>query len=113
MQSAEVIQRLRESKRQQDESDRTEAKSCGAEWAQQHADFNTLKRLAIWEEKRTVYSGVSEACIIIADSFEGGDTGAVDEMWEEAANTSEPSDEFVEWFVEGALEVFREVEQAL
>jgi len=118
-----TIERLRAQKTRADDEAKVEGHASGRKWAMELADYPELERLSKWRtdaEKSWSegYDPTSEAGLLwdVTCAIFGDDRPAEGDMlafWQRATGYPEPSDKMVEAFVEGALEVFDEVEDKL
>lgn len=124
----DVINRLRASKRRSGDADYAEGMGHGRRWAMEDAEAAELERLARlrgelrgdWEavfdmEHDSAYDPSEWFCFAIRPDDES-DRAAAAEFWESAVDRKPPRGEtpsFVRGFAEGALEVWREVEDEL
>jgi hypothetical protein len=109
----DVVQRLRASKMQ----DLKAAKQLGRTWAMQTASFSELKALAHFEftgEPMAPYRWLDLMFMAAKqwdDDQQGRPDDEVDTWWcEEVEGPSSPSDDTLEGFIEGAKEVWVQVE---
>jgi len=124
-----VIERLRASKRETESADFESGLTAGREWGMKSAEFKELERLSDFcrESKGGVegwlelfditHTNAASLAERVCSVVQGDDECAcsdVDEFWEDIA--SETDREPAEWlrgFTEGAVAVFREVEDQL
>jgi len=106
----EVIERLRKSKEKKSNQDRIDGHAAGRKWAMSRAEYDELEHLRGWEQQYQVEDLAWDVAVAIAgDSDEARNRN----LWKEQVGIPSPSDAFVEAFVEGALEIFEEVDSAL
>jgi hypothetical protein len=123
-QNGRVVDRLKKSKEVYIDRMTELGHQYGREWAEDGAEYEQLMRLSEWNNLRDKnnefhYHGLH--CILTQGNIETetADTfwGAVDNFWEDVLredNTSLADDStFLEAFIEGALEVWNQVEDKL
>lgn len=112
-----VVSRLRQSKNENEASDRNRGYRAGKDWAEDEAEYVDLHRLA---EAATAARdidrvlGDNDAASNFIHIVAGDEDGARDyyeEFWLQVAGTPSPSNAFVYAFAEAALEVFEEFER--
>jgi hypothetical protein len=102
----EVIERLRKSKENKSNQDRIRGHAAGRNWAMSRAEYDELERLSEFEFQYETEDLAWDVAIAIAGDV---DQARDRNLWEEQVGIPNPSDAFVEAFVEGAGEVFDEV----
>ena len=107
----DLVERLRASKNAHLESEQVVGKEAGRTWATNSAEYQELARLVAvpfdaWNDNDLSYN-VGKGITGANDDNEG--YSEINDFWELRAGTCEPSDEFVEGFCDGALEVWNEV----
>jgi hypothetical protein len=101
-----AIERLRASKEEDAQTDRTEGHAAGRKWAETDASYKELKRLS----DQDALDGMDA----LKEAVDPNDHLTNDELLEFAfGGTEEPSEEYVEAFVQGARKFFAEVQDKI
>jgi hypothetical protein len=114
--SVEAIARLRASEEREADQDKAVGHEQGRLWAEEDAEVSDLRRLKAANERRDIPPWHDEdpgtALLAFLDPEREWDDHYRASFWADRAGTDSPSLTFVEFFVQGALEVFREYEKA-
>ena len=128
---ADVVERLRASKRKSDNEEYQAGHKEGREWAEGHAEAAELERLKAlrdqYEREPTYnwewfFSGEGQSQFSVGQTLyfainpvaeEDRDYSAAGEFWESVASTDDPDSEFVRGFADGAIDLWIEVQDQL
>ncbi len=102
-----AIERLRASKQEAEPQDKTEGKQAGREWAEEKAEHAELRRISEIPDGGFYFANL-RAAIDLEHNLTNEEI--VKYMF---GNDAEPTDEYIEGFIEGAQEFFAEVRNQL
>jgi hypothetical protein len=109
----QVIERLRASKARTEERSRESGKECGKTWAQQAAEYDELKQIAGYAKINVAPAPMDlNALQTLIDPEREMDRYQWHDFWQTHGD-GDPNDAFAEGFIEGAAEVFDEIEDQL
>ena len=109
----QVIERLRASKARVDRRSRESGRECGKRWAGQAAEYDELKRVADWTRMQgAVIPFTVEAFKQLIDPMQKMDRYAWHNFWLKHGE-GDVNDTFAEGFINGAAEIFSEIENQL
>lgn len=121
----DVVQRLRASKMASDSDTRKAGREAGREWAANEAAAEELQRLQACFDREQHHDRVfivpdgnafcgAECLVFVIRPELGNDRQDAADFWESALGDQDtPTDEFVQGFAEGALQLWAEVEAQL
>lgn len=122
----DVVARLLATREESVERDEAEGKKLGRSWAMKTATMKELEALEDWAKIKWNNRVIPEACGELAtlymnivgwnDEKDGQpDTAVVEEWWRHEVNGRgyEPSEAMLDGFMEGVIEIWREVQQRL
>jgi len=108
-----TIERLRASKAQSSKRDELQGKADGRRWAENHAEYDELRRVA--EINDTEFQSGSDPIEVLYQAIDPDRELTVGEFREHCFGDERAtvSDEYVEAFIEGAQELFSEIADQL
>lgn len=104
--------RLRASQEASTEEEIADGTACGRTWALKLAGYRELRRVVRLADDETLFDGQADASWLVARAAcndERLSARDLREFWEHVGDSPEPSDSFVEGFLDGAVEVFEKL----
>lgn len=110
-----VVLRLKKSKEEYEQEVAKQARELGQSWGAQHASFKHLKQLDRLHGEGMAFSGWHQFCQILGIDADYGARAAAQDIADDADEFVAQAEEdgFMDEFVEGALQVFHEVQDKL
>src|SRR6266496_564284 len=105
-----VIERLRKSKDQFTNAESVSGHTVGRDWAMRRASYRELERFAawVWHEEDVESNGWAWRAFAEISEEDPPSARDAEEFWSRLCDQGSPSDTFVQSFIEGAEEVYRE-----
>jgi hypothetical protein len=104
-----AVERLRASKQETEQDEKVQGTSDGRNWAENDAEYIWLRRLYEMDDRPEEL--IKELALAIDPSGEINLSEVVEKCFGEVS--AKPSDEYVEAFIEGAVDFFKEVRTAV